>query len=179
MRLLSKEFDLSFLSSEYEGIRFHMFRSDDSFAFISCIVCICNNFAEIVDNWRSIQNFVSVYHQPSSGLAAWNMYLVFVTVEHGSVWDKYEIENNKFVARKIILDGLPEIPSLSQLATELDKQLLGSDLTLDLRVNEPREAVLSLKDYVRGAPLDSKSESREKRALMINNIIEFLQKNEN
>nr|WP_261141408.1 hypothetical protein [Serratia proteamaculans] len=105
--------------------------------------------------------------------------MVFVTIETVPVWEKYEIENNKYAARKIILDRLSEIISPEQLAVELQKHLLGSDLTLDSRINEPRVALLSLEEYVRGAPLDSKTESREKRASMINNIIELLNQNEN
>jgi len=178
MKLLGEEVDLDYLFSRYENIGFHMFRSDDPFSFISCIACVCETSAEVVKNWRAIQNIVSVHHQPSGGLASWNVYLAFVTVEHVPLWEKYEIENNKFAARKIIIDGLSEIPSLDQLAIELQKQLLGSDLTLDPRVNERREAHLSLEKYVRGAPLDSKTESRERRALMINNIIDVLNKNE-
>ncbi|CAI0838186.1 Uncharacterised protein [Serratia proteamaculans] len=179
MNLLSEEADLSFLSSQYENLRFHMFRSDDVYAFISCITCICDTSADIIDNWRAIQNLVSVHHQPSGSLASWNVYLVFVTIETVPVWEKYEIENNKYAARKIILDRLSEIISPEQLAVELQKHLLGSDLTLDSRINEPRVALLSLEEYVRGAPLDSKTESREKRASMINNIIELLNQNEN
>tara|TARA_R110002167_G_scaffold366449_2_gene597492 strand:+ start:38880 stop:39419 length:540 start_codon:yes stop_codon:yes gene_type:complete len=179
MKLLADKADLSFLSAQYENIGFHMFRSNDSLSFISCIACVCETSAEVVESWRAIQSIVSVYHQPSGSLASWNVYLAFVTVEIVPLWEKYEIENNKYVARKIILDGLSVIPSPDQLAIELQKQLLGSDLTLDPRVNEPREALLSIEEYVRGAPLDSKHESRAKRALMIDNIIKFLNKNEN
>lgn len=178
MKLLNKEIDLNFLSSQYQNIDFQMFISDDRLSFISCIVCVFDTSAEVMESWRAIQNIVSVHYQPSDGFAAWNVYLALVTVETIPLWEKYEIENNKYAARKIILDGLPEVPSPDQLSIELQKQLLGSDLTLDPRVNEPREAQLSLEDYVRGAPLDSKAESREKRAVMINNIIEFLNSNE-
>ena len=179
MYLLNEIADLSFLNSEYKSIKFHMFRSDYHLSFISCIACMCETSEDIVKNWRAIQNIVSVKHQPAGNLAAWNVYLAFVTVEQVPLWEKYEIENNKFAARKIIIDGLQEIPSPEQLAIELQKQLLGSDLTLDTQVNEPKAALLSLERYVRGAPLDSKTESREKRAQMINNIMEFLNNNEN
>lgn len=179
MKLLIKDVDLGYLSTHYENIEFFMFQSDDSFSFISCVACICDSSVQIVSNWREIQNIISVYNQPVGGLAAWNMYLAFFTVEQVPAWDKYEIENNKFSARKIIFDGLLETPSLDQLSIELEKQLFGADLTLDLRVHEPREALLSLEKYVRGAPLDSKNKSRETRALMINHIIEHLSKNEN
>lgn len=179
MKLLAEEFDLDFLSTQYENISFHMFRSDDPFTFISCIACICDTAEEIVHNWRAIQNLVSVYYQPAGGVASWNVYLAFITVDYVPLWEKYEIENNKFSSRKIILDGLPEIPNPNELAIKLQKQLLGSDLTLDPQSEEPGERLLSLEEYVRGAPLDSKSESREKRSLMIKNIIELLNKHEN
>ena len=179
MNLLIKNADLSFLSAQYENIEFHMFCSDDHFSFISCIACICESSEVVLESWRAIQNIVSVFHQPAGELAAWNVYLVFVTPNRVPIWNKYEIENNKFAARKIILDDLPEIPNIDQLAIELQKQLLGTDLALDQRANESRDAFLSLIGSVRGIPLDSRSESKEQRAEMINSIIECLQKNEN
>lgn len=179
MKLLSKEVDLDFLHAKYEKIRFYMYCSDDSLSFISCIVCVCETSAEILENWRTIQNVVSVQYQPSGNLASWNMYLAFVTTDIFPVWEKYEIENNKYAARKIIIDKLLEIPTSDQLITELQKHLLGADLTLDQRINESKEALLPLAKYVRGAPLDSKNESREIRASMVNEIINFLKKNEN
>lgn len=156
-----------------------MYCSDDPLSFISCIVCVCETSAEILENWRTIQNEVSVYYQPSGDLAPWNMYIVFFTTESFPVWEKYEIENNKYSARKIIVDKFSETPTPDNLVNELQKQLLGTDLKLDQRVNEPRVALLSLESYVRGAPLDSKHESREIRASMVNEIIYFLNKNEN
>lgn len=179
MKLLTKEVDLGFLSSQYENIQFHMFRSDDHLSFISCLACVCETSNDIVENWQPIQNMVAVFHQRTGGFDAWNMYLAFVSVENVPTWEKYEIENNKFSARKIVLDGLQEIPSLEQLIIELENQLLGSDLTLESRSSQLDENLTYFDNYYRGAPLDSKSESREKRASMINNIIESLSSNEN
>jgi len=179
VKLSIKEIDLEFLSTQFENIDFHMFLSDDHLSFISCIACICENSNDIIDNWQSIQNIVAVFHQSSGGFDAWNMYLAFVSVEKIPTWEKYKIENNKFFARKIVLDGLQDIPSLEQLIIELENQLLGSDLTLESRSIQLEENLTYLESYYRGAPTDSKSESREKRALMINNIIESLSSNEN
>ncbi|PHR22534.1 MAG: hypothetical protein COA36_17730 [Desulfotalea sp.] len=86
---------------------------------------------------------------------------------------------DKFSARKIILDGLQETPNIDQLIIELEKQLLGSDLALEIRSSRVEQNFTRLEKYYRGAPLDSKSESREKRALMIDKIIESLNNNEN
>ncbi|PHR22511.1 MAG: hypothetical protein COA36_17780 [Desulfotalea sp.] len=96
MKLLTKESDLGFLSDEFENIQFHMICSDDRLSFISCIVCVCETAQVIIENWRSIQNMVAVYHQHSGGFDAWNMYLVFVSFDKIPTWKKYEIENNKF-----------------------------------------------------------------------------------
>ena len=91
----------------------------------------------------------------------------------------YRVQNNKFVARKIILDEYTGVPSPEQLVIELEKQLLGSDLMLNQRVDETIEPVLSFSEHFRGIPLDSKIESKEKRALIINNLIELFHQNEN
>ncbi|WP_305812143.1 ABC-three component system middle component 1 [Photobacterium leiognathi] len=179
MKLLIKDIDLGFLSSQYENIQFHILRSDDRLSFISCIVCVCETAYDIIENWRSIQNMIAVYHQHSGSFDAWNMYLAFVSVESIPVWEKYEIENNKFSARKIVIDDFLEVPNIHHLIIELEKQLLGSDLTLESRADQPKENLTHLEKYYRGAPLDSKNESRAKRALMIDNIIESLSCNEN
>ncbi|WP_406819525.1 hypothetical protein ACJA3S_18450 [Pseudomonas sp. KnCO4] len=179
MRLLPRGYDFDFISSEFEDIDFLMFCSDDSLSFISCIVCLCKDPSAIVKSWRVIQNLVSVHHQPPGNLAAWNVYIAFVTCGKVPIWDKYLIENNKYAARKLIVDGLPKLPTLKQLTKLLQEQLLGADLTLDPRATQTREPLLSLDEFVRGTPLDQKVESKEKRAAMINKIIESLNKNEN
>ena len=179
MKLLIKEYDFEFLNAEFGNIQFHMFRSDDQLSYISCIACICEEASAIVENWRVIQNLVSVHHQPSGNLASWNVYIAFVTVGQIPIWDKYQIENNKYAARKLIVDSLPELPTLEKLTDYLQEQLLGADLKLNSRIVETREPLLSLEKFVRGAPLDQKIESKEKRESMINDIIESLTKNEN
>lgn len=179
MKLLTKKSDLGFLSAEHENIKFHMLGSDDDFSFISCIVCVSETAQEIIENWRSIQNMVAVYHQNSGGFNAWNMYLAFVSTESVAVWEKYEIENNKFSARKIVLDGLQEILDIDQLIIELESQLFGSDLKLETQPSPGEENSTDLEKYYSGAPLDPKIESKEKRALMIDKIIENLNSDEN
>lgn len=179
MKLLRRDCDFEFLNSEFRDIEFLMYRSDDSLSYISCIVCLCSRAADIVASWRVIQNLISVHYQPQGNLASWNVYIAYMTNGKVPIWDKYQIENDKYMARKIIIDGLPSIPIHEQVGAYLDEHLLGSDLTLDPRVNESREALLSLEEFVRGAPTDQKVESKEKRASMIKNIIELLSKNEN
>ncbi|MEG1767016.1 MAG: hypothetical protein RR311_01005 [Comamonas sp.] len=179
MKLLIKEHDLKFLAAEFKNIKFHMFGSDDALSYISCVACICEDASTIVKNWRVIQNLVSVHHQPPGNLASWNVYVAFLTTSLVPIWDKYQIENDKYAARKLIIDGLPRLPTLEQLTKCLQEQLLGADLMLSSRVPDTRESSLSLEKFVRGAPLDQRVESKAKRQSMINEIIEHIAKNEN
>lgn len=179
MKLSIEDYNFEFLTAEFNDLEFYMFRSDDELSYISCIVCLCKEPFAIVKNWSVIQSLVSVHHQPPGNLASWNVYIAFVTKGAVPIWDKYQIENNKYAARKLIMDGFAELPTLGQLTVLLERQLLGADLTLDPRVTEAREPLLSLEKFVRGAPLDQKTESKERRASMINEIIESLNKNEN
>lgn len=179
MKLSIRDYDFGFLIAEFDSLEFHMFCSDDELSYISCVVCLCKEPSVIVKNWRVIQNLVSVHHQPPGKLAAWNIYIAYVTKGAVAIWDKYQVENNKYAARKLIMDGYDKLPTLEQLKVLLERQLLGADLALDPRVTETREPLLSVEKFVRGAPLDQKTESKEKRASMINRIIESLDKNEN
>ncbi|CAI8897975.1 DUF4304 domain-containing protein [Pseudomonas chlororaphis] len=180
MNLLSKEYDLSFLSSRFENMSFRLYVSDDAISYISCIACSCDTSAQIVESWNAIQNYVSGYYQPPGELGVWNVYLAFFCVEKFPLWEKYEIENDKYAVRKIILDDLEGLPSDDRIIESLSRQLLGADLVLEESVLEPaREVSMSLEKYIRGAPLDSKVESKEMRARMVNNIIEFLNGHEN
>lgn len=180
MHLLSKEFDLSFLSTKFENISFQLFVSNDETCYISCIACYCEKSSQVIDNWRAIQNYMSVYYQPPSSLAIWNNYLAFFCVERLPQWEKYVIENDKYAVRKLILDGVQYLPDSVQAKILLNNYLLGADLKIK-EISTPSKLDLSLplSEYARGVPLDYKVESREKRAQIINDIIEFLRKNEN
>lgn len=180
MHLSSKEFDLDFLSSRFKDMDFQLFVSNDTNSYISCVACWCKSASKVIENWSAIQNYVSVYYQPSGELALWNIYLAFFCVEDFPLWEKYVIENDKYAVRKLVLNGEQALPNSAQAVSILNNHLLGADLDLkESGAQSERGISLSLSDYVRGAPLDSKVGSREARALRINDIIELLNKDEN
>ena len=180
MHLLSKEYDLSFLSSKFKNIEFQLFVSDDVTSYISCIACWCEQSSQIIENWQTIQNYISGYYQPSGELTMWNLYLAFFCVESLPSWEKHEIENNKYAVRKLVLDGLKKLPDPTQANIFLNNHLLGADLELkDSSTLSNLNLPLTLSSYIHSVPLDSKVESREKRAQIINDIIEFLSEDEN
>lgn len=180
MKLSSKQYDLGFLESDFKNADFKLFASDDALCYLSCIVCCFKTGEELASKWRVVQNLVSGYYQPSSELALWNIYLVFFCTESLTAWEKYEIQNDKYAVRKVVLDGMNKFPDTAQTETILNNHLLGADLQLT-KNSEKKEITqsLTMTEYVRGAPLELDKESREKRAEMIDNIIGFLNKNEN
>lgn len=179
MNLLSKDFDLSFLSSRFENIFFQLFVSNDENSYISCIACWCEKSSQVTENWSAIQNYMSVYYQPPGDLAVWNIYLAFFCVESLTQWEKYVIENDKYAVRKLVLDGIQASPNSAHAQTLINNHLLGADLELKESNMQPKlDFSLFLNDYVRGTPLDTKVASREERAQRINNIIGFLDRHE-
>jgi hypothetical protein len=158
---------------------FQLFVSDDETCYISCVACWCKSASHIIENWGAIQNFISAYYQPPGELATWNIYLAFFCMEELPLWEKYVIENDKYAVRKLVLDRLQAMPTSADANILLNNHLLGADL--DIKDNGARiapEFSISLGEYVRGTPLDSKVESREARISRINDIIEFLSKDE-
>jgi hypothetical protein len=140
-------------------------------------VCFFETAAEVVSSWNIIQNLVSGYYQPSGELAIWNIYLIFFCTGNLSVWDKYVIENDKYAVRKVVLDGMDKFPNTTQTELILNNHLLGADLQLKTKDEQiEHELPLTMTKFVSGAPLGSTSDSRKKRAEMINKIIEFLDK---
>lgn len=179
MNLLSKDFDLTFLSSKFENIDFQLFVSNDEASYISCIVCWCKTSSQIIENWSAIQNYMSAYYQPPGDLAIWNIYLTFFCLESLPQWEKYKIQNDKYAVRKLVLDGVQALPDSAHAQTLINNHLLGADLELKESSTQPKiDFSLFLNDYVRGVPLDTKFTSIEEREQRINNIIKFLGKHE-
>ncbi|MBU9824912.1 ABC-three component system middle component 1 [Rahnella perminowiae] len=180
MHLLSKDFDLDFLSTRFEALDFQLFVSNDDISYMSCIACWCEKSSQVVDNWGVIQNYLSGYYQPPGDIALWNTYLAFFCVETLPLWEKYKIQNDKYAVRKLVLDGTDKVLSYPEALTLLNNHLLGADLELTERdMDTTNSFSLSLGDYVRGTPLDSRVESREDRARRIDNIIKYLSQDEN
>lgn len=123
---------------------FKLYVSDDSLSYISCIVCLCESSSQVIDNWNAIQSYVSGHYQPPGALGIWNIYLAFVCTEKLPLWEKYQIENDKYAVRKIVLDDQQILPSPIQVIEVLSQHLLGSDLVLDESVVEVDQSTFTL-----------------------------------
>jgi hypothetical protein len=179
MKLSSNPYDLTFLKSEFEEIKFELLSTADS-QLLNCIVCWCETANDVITNWQAIQNLISAYFQPVGQFAQWNVYLVIFCAEELPVRVKYIIQNDKYSVRKIVLDGLDVLPDSDEAVTVVNKELLGSDLSLGRIESVVLQNINpAISDLISGAPSDMSVESKNKRASMIKNIIRFLKKDEN
>ncbi|EKO3891772.1 hypothetical protein AAY53_12170 [Vibrio metoecus] len=178
MKLLSREHDFNFLTSEVDGVRFELFASSQS--FLTCIVCWFESATDVMMNWQAIQSIVSVRFKPEGGHSKWNVYLIFMCPDSLEIRDKYVIQNDRYAARKIIFDGLGKLPDSPNVEKLVNITLLGTDLELtpvsDISKDDIETPIAAI---VKGVPSGSSVDAKEVRSKMINKLIEFLSENEN
>lgn len=178
MTLSKRNHDLSFLSSEFENVNFEIY-SSDQLQFINCITCWFDSPEELIKSWKALQSIISVKFKPEVRFARWNIYLAMLCAAPLDVREKYAIENDRYAARKIVLDGLGELPPAEKIEEMINVELLGTDLKLQT-MPQPTSAVkLSIAPLIKNAPLDSTSKSKEKRGEIVSRLIEHYRQNEN
>jgi len=179
MNLLSNQYELDFLKNEFVGMEFESYTSNDG-GFLNCIACWCNTAQEVISNWKGIQSFISAYFKPPGDFAKWNVYLVIFCAEEIPLYEKYIIQNDRYAARKIILDNLVVLPDSSEAALKVGKELLGTDLSLkEINSSRTHKVNIELAKLVNNVPMDMSISSKNKRTATINCIIEYVNKNEN
>ncbi|WP_145928342.1 ABC-three component system middle component 1 [Pseudomonas sp. TCU-HL1] len=176
MSMSIKDFDFTELQRSFPSVGFGFYESEIH-SFISCILCEFETAQSLVDQWESIQNFVSVYHQPKVEAARWNVYLILLCPEDVDVRGKYIIQNDTYTARKLIVEREPIPVENSRAVQILNNELLGFDLKADFS-----EAVVecnyqsAISDFLEDVPFDSSASARSIRAEKIMSLINFVGK---
>lgn len=179
MELLNKPNQVDYLSTEFNQFEFELFSVDiKDNLFISCIVCWSKSAKDTINLWKDVQSIITLNYRPELEYARWNIYLFFLNEEKLSINDKYQIENDKFSARKIVLDGLSNLPSISEIQTMINIELLGADMKLSKGINKSGEISSliesSIFDLIIDLPLDSTKESKIKRIDVLDKLVKVL-----
>lgn len=84
------------------------------------------------DKWSEIVDFIAVNFQTSlkEEFSVWNIYLFFITKSHISVSLKYQIENDTFSSRKILIEDESSQDKIIEL------NIINKDLNIVKRDNE-------------------------------------------
>ncbi len=177
--LSKKDHDLSFLTSEFEGLRVELFSANE-LSFINCIVCWFDSSQELVEKWKAIQSIISFRFKPEARFSKWNIYLVMLCQDSIEMRDKYVIENDRYAARKIVLDRLGKSLTTKEVETKINVELLGTDLELEKTTPSLISNVkLAIAPLIKNAPTDLTKKSKDRRGEIVNKLIEYYKKNEN
>jgi hypothetical protein len=170
MRLSGSKKDIDFLSKQYEGIDFTLLDSNNEETLISCFICKIDNVSNLEKNWEKIASMIAVSYQSElkNEFAAWNIYLSFVSDFKVPIKLKYEIENDTYFMRKMIVDDT-SISSQSDLIEYFNNEILGYDLVLSKSPTAmslqlyPRTAMRYALESLGEIPSGYKDESRAAR----------------
>ncbi|MGY3945246.1 ABC-three component system middle component 1 [Aeromonas tecta] len=149
-------------------------------SFINCIVCWFDSSLELVEKWKAIQSIISVRFKPEARFSKWNIYLVMLCPDSIEIQDKYVIENDRYAARKIVLDRLGKTLTTKEVETKINAELLGADLELQQTTPSLVSNIkLAIAPLIKNTPTDLTSKSKDKRGEIVNKLIEYYRQNEN
>lgn len=177
--LSKKDYDLQFLTSEFEDLRFELFSADE-LSFINCIVCWFDSSQELVERWKAIQSIISVRFKPKARFSKWNIYLILLCPNSVDIREKYIIENDRYAARKVVLDELGKWLTTVEVEKLINIELLGADLELrTVSASTISNVKLAIAPLIKNTPTDSTSSSKDKRGEIVSKLIEYYRQNEN
>lgn len=151
-----------------------------------CIVCI-ETESQLDELWDAINSVISseLSKEFKTDFQMWNFYLFFLCKESISTALKYEIVNDKFSSRKVVLDSYDEEADSQVIKKIISEFILGNDISLEGRKDLPVDKGVYKSDSIvfkniEQHYLKSKGKSNDKELLneMLINIISEL-KDEN
>lgn len=181
--LVSKQ-SLDFLNSHFPEMQFKLLNSGDD-GYISCFICKIENTLILEQRWRHIASLIASGYQAklNDELNVWNIYLVFILGIEVNKQLKYQIENDKFSMRKIILDDYQlSLEDESKLIVLLNNEILGHDIELkhsNIVMDDNKSEVQQHIEMLGDIPLGNKDGDAESRLKHINKLVDILVNHEN
>lgn len=186
MNLLASTKDINFLTTSFPEMKF-MLLDTGAAGSISCFICWVDNESLLSYRWSHISSSIAVDYQSAleDESVIWNIYLCFICPFQVNKNLKYEIENNKFSMRKIVVDGIILDKNLDVIQY-LNNEILGHDLEIsvtnlvDQDTDENDKSDLQIQIEGLGEiPFGSKQEYMELRIKQIKTLIGGMIRNEN
>ncbi len=128
MHISKSKQSIEFLSKQFPRAAFSFYRSEPE-DYISCFVCWLKDESDLLYLWKKVASVIAYEYQAQleNKFDAWNIYLVFITPASVAKNTKYEIENDKFSMRKMVIS---EADKSFDPETHLNNEILGADLKL-------------------------------------------------
>ncbi|MFK8399143.1 ABC-three component system middle component 1 [Pseudomonas sp. BGr12] len=133
---ISRDLDYVDFLAQFDKASFELYRSVPE-GYISCFSCWLKSEEDLVNLWGQVSSVIAYEFQAKldSKFEAWNIYLVFIVSDPVSKSVKYQIENDKFSMRKLVVSN---VNADFCVETFLNNELLGADLKI--KEEAPQEA---------------------------------------
>jgi hypothetical protein len=130
------------------------------------------------DNWEKITNSIAAYIQGQidNVFIKWNLYLLLLCKTNVSKEIKYEIENDKFCCRKIVIENF----SKENLSDKAKNKLISLKITMEdigLKTKESKPAInyigqTSLWDIIKNNQISSGKGKNNNTETILNQILQ-------
>jgi hypothetical protein len=132
----TNECDLSFLTTVFDGWRHSCLDvriGTDSSDLITVFCCQSETLNELEASWAEINGTIAADYITNivKDFERWNTYLLFTCIESIPSALQFEIENNKFAMRKVLVSDTRKILVDIELSKILNKKILASNVEID------------------------------------------------
>ncbi|EKN4739343.1 hypothetical protein FG473_002926 [Yersinia enterocolitica] len=141
MRLLEINENLEFLSAEFPEIKFKKFRSSPQ-DYMHCFSAILIDEEHLRNSWRDISSIIAGDFQTTlkDEFEIWNIYLLLVVNTEISKHLRYEIENDRFSMRKMVVTKSGDV-DIFNIEEYLNNEILGIDIKLSESFNSNKSII--------------------------------------
>jgi len=141
----NKSQNVSALEEQFKNWHFSCFDvsiKSDGEQYIKAFCCQTNRLNSLQQEWSEINSFIAatLLPQSRSSFEGWNTYLLFVCTDKDKLprSTHYEIENNKFSMKKIVIQKQAILKN-DEVAAILNCKILSSEIELIQEVSETPE----------------------------------------
>ncbi|NQZ07789.1 MAG: hypothetical protein HRT35_11565 [Algicola sp.] len=129
--------DLTVVEREFEGWHISSFKVSIGRGHIVAYCCQTTNSADFANEWQQINSYIAAKYvaKNKQPFERWNSYLLFVCTAKIPKALRYEIENNKFAMRKIVVGEAGTVLNDEALAIVLNREILSTNVTITSNSN--------------------------------------------
>jgi len=172
------ESDFVEVQSFFKNWRFSCFKATigkQSIQSITVFCCQTENLNYLKQEWKKINNVISATYvaKNESPFERWNTYLLFVCTDQGKIprSTHYEIENNKFSMRKMVIQKQAILKD-DEVAAILNQKVLSSGIKLIKEVSEKLESpqLSEITKRLLSADINTKNASDSRKAWLASEL---------
>lgn len=130
-----------------------------------------DTYSQLKDIWNKFTENIAIFFQDGfeNKYESWNVYVVFITGEKIPRLLKYEIENNRYSSRKIVMDEISPPIDENKIKKKISKRIFQLDIGEEKIAKKPKKDLSKILDrelfkLISGIELEARTKAgKEKR----------------